>query len=113
MFASISLRLGIAFVLLAAAILGFLAPQNWVGYIPSFATSFLPANTILAILGLYEIVLAIFILFKKNAHWPALLACITFLGITLTNLSQFEIVFRDVGLALMALALFFIGKIRA
>jgi len=112
-FASILLRLGLAFVFLVPAVAGFLAPQNWVGYIPSFMTVFLPANVLLVIFGLYEIILAIFLLFKKEVALPALLATLTLIFITLTNLAQFEVVFRDVGLALAALALFFIGKIRA
>jgi hypothetical protein len=112
-FASILLRIGLAFVFLFAAISGFLAPQNWVGYLPGFATSILPANVLLAILGLYEIVLSIFLLFKKEVALPALLAAFTLFGITIVNLPQFDVVFRDVGLAFAALALFFIGKIRA
>jgi hypothetical protein len=112
-FASILLRFGLAFVFLFAAVSGFLAPQNWIGYLPNFATAILPPNVLLVILGLYEIILAIFLLFKKEVALPALLAALTLFGITIVNLPQFDVVFRDVGLAFAALALFFIGKIRA
>ena len=112
-FASVLLRFGLAFVFLYAAVAGFIAPQNWVGYLPGFATAILPANVLLAILGLYEIILGLLLLFKGDVHWPALLAFLTLVGITFVNLSQFDVVFRDVGLAFAALALFFIGKIKA
>jgi len=112
--AIIVLRLGIVFTLLYAAVAGILAPQNWIGYFPEFLRngSFLPAKSLLLIFGIFEVILALLILFKRNVAWPSLLVSLLFLTIAFVNIAVFDAVFRDVGLAMAALALFFMGKMR-
>jgi len=99
------LRVGIAFSFLYAAFGGFLNPNSWIGFIPAFMTSILPAKTILVMFGVTEVLVALGLLFMKNPFWPAVLSGLMLLGIIVFNLPQFEILFRDVPIVLMSVAL--------
>lgn len=111
-FATIMLRLGLAFCFAYAAVAGVLAPNAWAAFFPPVVRNLLPTRTLIIIFGIYQIILAVFILFKRNVTWPALIASLTLLLITFLNLQAFETVFRDVGLAMAALSLFAMGKLR-
>ena len=96
------LRLGVAFSFAYPPIAALIDPDAWIGYFPSF----LPASeTFLHAFGLFEIVIAVWILFGKRIWIPSLVAALALLAIVVFNLRQFDILFRDVSIALMALAL--------
>lgn len=100
------LRFSLAFVFLYAAVESFLRPMDWIGYLPQFIRDIAPARPLLAVFSVYEIALAVWIFIGKKGVWAAGLAFLTLLGITMANLAILDITFRDIGLALAALALF-------
>ncbi len=104
------LRVGIAFSFVYAAVSGFINPTAWVGFFPPFLTTFAPAATLLSIWGVLEIVLALVLLFMKDVFYPALIAAALLLGVTLTNWGAMDIVFRDISIALAAIALALLSR---
>lgn len=103
--AALALRIGLSFVFTYAAIAGFLNPSAWVGFIPAFVERFIPEALFLTAFGIIELALATLLLFMRNPRYPALAAAALLLGMVVFNLGALDIVFRDIGLALAALAL--------
>ncbi|MEO5950624.1 MAG: hypothetical protein ABIQ04_04205 [Candidatus Saccharimonadales bacterium] len=104
---SLFLRLGLAFTFAYAAIDALLEPEAWVAYIPSFSANFINAKLALDILSVAQLVLVVFLLFKIQIKFCALAAIAFLVGLTVFNLPTFFITFRDIGLALAAVALFY------
>jgi hypothetical protein len=107
---SVLLRVGLAAVFAYAAFDALREPDAWVSYVPSFSDKFIAAKTVLAMLSIAQLVLVAALLLNQYIKYAALL-CIAFLvGLMVTNPSAFLITFRDIGLAFMAAALFYIEK---
>jgi len=104
------LRVGLAFSFLYAGIAGLLEPQQWVGYIPSFARSFVSAYTALFVFGVVEIILGVWLLSGKQIRKAAALSALLFVAITLSNTGVFAVTFRDVSLFFMSMALWALHK---
>jgi uncharacterized membrane protein YphA (DoxX/SURF4 family) len=104
-----SLRVGLAFVFAYAGVSSLRTPAEWVGYLPSFLYHTSYATTLLKMFAGFELVMTLWLLSGKYLRYAAALTALTLAAITVINLSQFIITFRDVGLALMALALFFLA----
>jgi hypothetical protein len=109
-FASIVLRLGLAFVFLYAAVSSLRQPLVWGVYLPSFLTGSISATLLIKIFAIYELGLAAWLIVGKRIHYAALLCTLTLAGIVITNIDQLTTTFRDVGLACMAAALFFLEQ---
>ena len=62
---------------------------------------------IIKFFAVYELVLATWLLTGKYVKYAAALSALTLAGIVVTNPSQLLTTFRDIGLAFMAIALFF------
>lgn len=101
------LRIGLAGVFIYAAVSSTISPREWVGYLPSLATEYIQAETLLKIFSVYELALAGWLLSGLYVRYAALLCAATLIGISVTNFSLFAISFRDIGLAFAALALAF------
>lgn len=101
------LRLGLAAVFLYAGISSLQHPLEWVGFLPTFLTKAVAATTLIKVFAIYELVLAIWLISGKLLKYSALLCALTLAVIVITNPSQLITTFRDMGLAFMALALFF------
>lgn len=99
------LRIGLAVIFLYAAISSFTNPNDWVGYLPTFATKMIDSHTLLHVFSVYEMLLAIFLLAGVLVRYVAILCALTLLGIVVFNSSLFAITFRDIALAFAALAL--------
>ncbi len=99
------LRLGIAAVFLYAAIAAYLEPQNWIGYIPQFFRSILPASTLLVLFGAYQVILSLWLLWGKKIFWASLLSILTFIAIITVNITSLDVVFRDIAILFAALSL--------
>ena len=99
------LRVGVAFAFVYPAISAFFNPLAWVGYFPVFVGDIIPIEIALLIFGVVEIVIAVWILFGKNIFVPSLIATVLLLAIVVVNWSQMNVVFRDIPIALMSLAL--------
>lgn len=106
------LRVGTAFAFLYPPIRAVFDPITWLGYVPSFVRA-LPAKlgfavdslSLLHAFGIAEIMLAIWILFGRNIRIPAFIATFVLLVIVALNPADIDVVFRDISIAMMALAL--------
>lgn len=65
----------------------------------------MPAQILLTLFSVYEIILALWLLIGKQLFYAGLLSAATLIGIAAFNLGAIDIVFRDISLALSALAL--------
>lgn len=98
-------RLGVAFAFVYAAISGFISPQDWIGYFPAFMQNILPGTGIVAVWGIVELILGLWILSGKRIFIPSLLAALAMIGVILFNFAQMDVLFRDVSIALAAAGL--------
>lgn len=103
---SLLLRLGLAFAFLYASIASLISPQDWLGYFPLFMRDLLPSTVLLATFSGIELFVAIWLVTGWYVRYAALLSAFMLAGIIVANLDLFSIVFRDVSIVVMALALF-------
>jgi uncharacterized membrane protein YphA (DoxX/SURF4 family) len=108
--ATVTLRLGLAFIFLYASISSLVHPAVWVGFLPLFMTKIIAATTLLKGVALYQLVLAVWLLSGQFVRYAALLAAVTLAGIVATNVGDLITTFRDIGLICMAAALFLLEK---
>lgn len=111
--ADLLLRGAVAFAFLYPPINAWSDPNAWIGYFPAFTQGLLPDATLLHVFGVVEIVLALWILSGWKIFFPSLIAAAMLIGIVVFNLSEFQVLFRDVSIALAALALAFMHKPRS
>lgn len=103
--ASRLLAWGIAITLGYAAIAGFINPGAWIGFIPGFISDMVGAALFLKINGIVEIILALWLVSGKRVFYPAVISGLMMLGIIVFNIGAFDIIFRDVAILFMAVAL--------
>ena len=103
--ASPVLRVGVAFAFIYAAIDGFVDPDSWVGWFPKSARDIVPAETLLRLWGIFQIILSLWIVSGKKIFWPSLVASLSLAGLILTNLGAMDIIFRDVTILAATIAL--------
>ena len=101
----IILRLGLAFAFLYPPIAALMDPYSWMGYLPQFVRGYAPDLVVLHVFGLLEIVIGIWILSGNKIFLPSLAALGVLIAIVLLNLQDFQIIFRDLSIAAIALAL--------
>ncbi|HYE23492.1 MAG TPA: hypothetical protein VEA92_03580 [Candidatus Paceibacterota bacterium] len=105
------LRGAVAFSFLYPPIDALSDPDSWIGYFPGFVlSSGIDPMTLLHTFGAIEGVIALWILFGKNVLWPSVAAAVLLIAIVLVNGIQFPVLFRDVSIALAALALAFMHR---
>lgn len=104
------LRLGLAVILLYAAIGSFLDPREWIGYFPDFLTDAVDRDLLLGAFSIYELALAAWLLSGVRVRYAALLTAATLAGIILANFNLFAITFRDIALIFASLALAALAK---
>lgn len=102
---SLFLRWGLALVFLYASISAFINPSAWVIFIPKFVTGIIPELIFLKIHSLVEIFLALWLLSNKKIFYASVISSLALLGIIIFNLTQLDIVFRDIAILFMAIAL--------
>ena len=105
------LRAGIAGAFLYPPISAIADPIAWLGYFPAFVQA-LPTDTVilLHLFGVLEMVIALWLLWGRRIRIPAVLATVLLLAIVVFNMNTFEVLFRDVAIALAALALAFLPE---
>jgi uncharacterized membrane protein YphA (DoxX/SURF4 family) len=103
------LRIGLTFVFAYAGVSSLRQPAEWVGYLPGFMARMSDAQTLIKLFAAYELLLALWLLTGKYLRYGAVFAALTLASITVMNVPQLIITFRDVGLVLMAVALFFLA----
>jgi uncharacterized membrane protein YphA (DoxX/SURF4 family) len=99
------LRIGTAFAFIYAAIAGFVTPDDWIGYFPAFIQHMFPGNGILAIWGIVEIILGLWLLSGWKVFIPATIGVLSMLGLIVFDWSQMDVIFRDVTIAFALAAL--------
>ncbi len=99
------LRIGVAFSFLYPPLNALSDPNSWIGYFPPFLFGFVPDDVLLHGFGVIEVLLALWILSGWKVFWPSLIAAAMLVGIVLFNVPQMQVVFRDLSIAAMALAL--------
>ncbi|MFI5260495.1 MAG: hypothetical protein ACHQU0_01735 [Candidatus Paceibacteria bacterium] len=101
-----ALRVGAAFAFLYPPIKAISDPISWIGYFPRFITS-LPVDPLILLhgFGIIEVILALWVLSGKHIRIPAVLMTLMLLGIVGFNLGDMDLLFRDISIACMTLAL--------
>lgn len=103
---SLLLRVGVAFAFIYPAVAAFFNPIAWVGYFPGFIIDVIPFEIVLLhIFGISEIIIALWILSGKRIFIPSMLVVIYLFFIVAFNWGQMDVIFRDIPIMFMALAL--------
>lgn len=102
---NIILRIGVAFAFLYPPIDAIFYPNNWIDFFPAFLSQMFTMHTLLIGWGIVEVIIALWILSGWKIFWPSICATIFLVAIVFFNLPVFDIVFRDLAIACMALAL--------
>jgi hypothetical protein len=101
------LRIGVAFAFLFPPINALSAPDAWIGYFPGFVHGYVPDLVLLHAFGVVEVILALWILSGWRIFWPCMLAVVMLVSIVAFNMQEFQILFRDLSIAALALGLGF------
>ncbi len=104
---SLLLRAGVAFAFIYPAVAAYLDPISWIGYFPAFIRDLAGTGNELVLLhtfGLSELAIAAWLLFGKRHLVPSALAALYLGAIVVLNAGQMDVVFRDISILLMALA---------
>lgn len=108
--APLFLRIGLAFAFFYAAIAAYFDPSSWIGFYPDFLRNALPESLLLNGFSAFEVVLGLWILSGRQLFLAGLVSAVALAGITVFNLNQMDIVFRDVSLTIAALALAMLAR---
>jgi uncharacterized membrane protein YphA (DoxX/SURF4 family) len=100
------LRIGLAFAFLYPPIDAIFDPYSWLGYFPSWMHGYVPDMVLLHGFGVVEVLVALWILSGCRIFLPSCVALLMLLAIVIFDGGgQFEILFRDLSIASIALAL--------
>lgn len=107
---SFLLRSGLAIVFFYAGISSLLNPTNWIGFVPNFIELIIPKAIFLVVFSIYEILLSIGLLSDYKTFALSILSSATLFLILFGNIMALEILFRDIAILFMALALTALSK---
>ena len=108
---SLLLRLAIALAFLYPAYGFWKHPDIWVGYIPTFVKNFwLSQDVFILLLAGIHLIIALWILSGWKIFIPSLVAALFLASVVYFNWGQLDVLFRDISLALAALALAFSSR---
>ncbi|QSH39691.1 hypothetical protein JXR01_01645 [Candidatus Kaiserbacteria bacterium] len=101
------LRIGLAFAFIYPAVSAWFNPYAWVGYFPPIVLNLVGSNDIvlLHVFGVTEIIIGLWLIFGRKIFWPSVVASAYLVGIILLNLNQMDVIFRDISILAIALAL--------
>ena len=104
--ATLLLRIGVAFAFIYPAVSAYFEPLSWIGFFPDFLRdTVIDKMLLLQLFGLSEVVIALWILVGRNIFIPSVLAALYLFLIVTFNLNSLDIIFRDIPIMLMAVAL--------
>ena len=108
---SLLLRIALSFAFLYPAYGFWTNPNDWLGYIPEFVRNIgLSQNVLLMLLTGFHLIIALWLLSGWRIFIPAVLAALFLLSVVYFNRNQLDVLFRDISLALAALALAFSNR---
>lgn len=110
--AQIILRVAVAFAFLYPAVSAWFLPTAWLGYVPQFMRGDVDDLVLLHAFGAVEIFIALWILSGWKIFWPSLAATAVLLAIVVFNPQEFPVLFRDLSLSGMTLALALMNRPR-
>ncbi len=99
------LRTGLAFAFLYPPINALSDPSTWIGYFPLFMHGFVSDTVLLHSFGAVEVIIALWLLSGWRIFWPASLAFAMLLAIVAFDFQDFQVIFRDLSIAALALSL--------
>ena len=100
------LRIGVAFAFLYPPYAALIDSYSWLAYFPGFVHSWnINQLLLLHAFGVLEVVIALWLLSGYRIVIPATLATLMLLGIVVFNMPNFQVLFRDVSIAAMAIGL--------
>ncbi len=99
------IRVGLAFAFLYPPFNALGDPNSWIGYFPQFTRGIIDDTLLLHAFGVVEVVIALWILWGRYIFYPATAAFLMLVGIVVFNTSEFQVLFRDLSIAAMALYL--------
>ncbi len=100
------LRVGLAFAFLYPPVAAYFDPYSWIGFFPQFMRDIVGNDTLLLhAFGVFEVAIGLWILSGKNIFIPSVLATATLAGIIIFDWGAMDIIFRDVSILAIALAL--------
>jgi len=100
------LRIALAFAFLYPAYGFWTNPNDWLGYIPLFVRTIgFSQDVLLMLIAGLHLVLALWILSGWKIFLPSAAAATLLLAIVFFDFANFEVVFRDVSIAAIAIAL--------
>ena len=103
--ADLVLRVGLAFAFLYPPINALGDPNSWIGYFPQFTRGIVEDTLLLHAFGIVEVIIALWILSGRYVFYPAAAALLMLVGIVVFNPSEFQVTFRDLSIAAVALYL--------
>ena len=108
--ADIILRVGLAFAFLYPPLDALADPYSWLGYFPHAVrmvaeSAGIPDMLLLHGFGALEILIALWLLSGYKIFWPSCAALGLLIAIVATSASDFQILFRDLSIASIALSL--------
>lgn len=102
-------RLGLGFVLIYAGAQSLLAPEDWIGFVPTRVEVVMSREAFLAAHAVLELAAGAAVLFNIGVFWGAAFGAANMIGIlAVTGVDL--VTFRDVGL--LALALMLMARLR-
>lgn len=101
------LRLALAFAFLYAGIGSLRSPLSWESFLPTILTTHFSGDVLIKFFGVYELALAVWLLAGWYVRYAAVLCALTLAGVVAFNPHALDITFRDISLALAAVALVF------
>ncbi len=104
------LRIALAFAFLYPAYGFWKNPGDWVGYIPAFAKGFASTDMLMMLIAGVHIVIALWLLSGWRIFIPSILAALFLSSVVYFNFNQIDVLFRDIALAIAALALAFSNR---
>ncbi len=99
------LRLGLAFAFIYPAVSAVFDPFSWIGYFPPFMMGIVPDALLLHAFGFSEVVIGVWLLSGWRLFLPSLIASAYLVAIVFVNFNQMDVIFRDISILAMALAL--------
>ena len=103
---SFFLRVGLTVAFFYAAIASLFFPENWIGFFPGF----LKKSWILLLFSAYELILGFWLLSNKKIFYASIISALTLFFIIAFNLTLLDLIFRDIAIFFMAVALAVLSK---